>query len=163
MKNDNETTRSTGVAAGQSPRSGPRLVPSACAPITPRAKARWTTSSIACPQRVRLVTPGPRVSHEEQRRRIDRQEGKNMERKEGFISNLGRFAVGLGIGLALTSAYVIVTSGADLLTGKPAAADIVRLDPVEVTISAERFAAIQAEAEPSTKTVHVYGAGPKAV
>ena len=81
-----------------------------------------------------------------------------MKTKESLISDVSRFVFGLGIGLALTSAYVIVTSAPDLL-GEPAAAEVVRLDPVVVTISSKAFDEIHAEAEQPAKKMHVLGAG----
>lgn len=82
-----------------------------------------------------------------------------MKTKESFVHGMGRFVFGLGIGFALTSVYVIVASGPDLLTGKPAASDVIHLDPVVVTISSKRFDEIHAEAELPAQKAHVYGAG----
>ncbi len=85
-----------------------------------------------------------------------------MDKMESFIYSVSRFVFGLGIGLALTSVYVIVSSGPDLLGPRQAGADIVRLEPVIVTISAERFAAIESQAlqAQAAATTHVYGSGP---
>ncbi len=84
-----------------------------------------------------------------------------MKTIERIIRTLSRFVFGLGVGLALTSAYVIVTSGAALTGRPPAARDVVRLDPVVVTISRERFDTLYAEAHPPEKIAHVYGRGPQ--
>ncbi len=63
-----------------------------------------------------------------------------MKAIERIIHRVARFAVGFGIGLALVCTFVIVTTdiGPDTRRSKP----VVHLDPVVVTISAERFAAI---------------------
>lgn len=69
-----------------------------------------------------------------------------MKALEKIIHTIGRFAFGIGLGIALVCAYVIV-SNAPALDATPVArpADIVRLDPVVVSIPAERFDAIRAE------------------
>lgn len=74
-----------------------------------------------------------------------------MKALEKISHTVGRFAVGIGLGLALVCAYVIVSS-APALDAPPAArpAGVVRLDPVAVTISAERFDAIRAEGRGSS-------------
>jgi hypothetical protein len=130
----------------------------------PRAKAFWTVSTITCPSRFswfakRDATDVGPIDHEARPRGRQEEEGTIMKTKESLISNISRFVFGLGIGLALTSAYVIVTSTPELLTGKPVAADIVRLDPVTVTISSKAFDEIHAEADVPTKRAHVFGAG----
>jgi hypothetical protein len=152
------------------PRAGPprlRLVRSDRLSIAPRAHATRVASTFACPQRLRLVgrrtAAGSEEEDDHQRRRFDRQEGRTMESMERFIYSMSRFVFGLGIGLALTSAWVIVTTGGDLLLGRPVAAEVVRLDPVEVTISAERYDAIRADADVVRRAVHVYGGGPQQV
>ena len=67
------------------------------------------------------------------------------------LNTVGRIAVGLGSATALAAATaVVVAHGAsglrtERIAGRP---DVVRLEPVVVTISAERFAAIRAESEP---------------
>ncbi len=86
-----------------------------------------------------------------------------MEKMESFIYSMSRFVFGLGVGLALTSAYVIVTGAPDLMVTRPAGGDVVLLEPVVVTISAARFDAIRAEAEPAGKTLHLFGKGPQQV
>lgn len=72
-------------------------------------------------------------------------EGINMKTIERIVHLVGRFAVGLGIGVALVSAFVIVTTdtGGEARHAKPA--EIIHLDPIVVTISAERYAAIESE------------------
>ncbi len=77
--------------------------------------------------------------------RVVREKENGMtHHKNNLIHDLGRFVVGLGLGLALTSAYVVVTAVPDLLAPVPPV-EAVRLDPVVVTISAERFDALRAE------------------
>jgi hypothetical protein len=120
-------------------------------------------STIACPSRLRWFAKrgATDAAPIDQKRRLrDRQEetGKNMRTKDRLISDVGRFVFGLCIGLALTSAYVVVTSAPDLL-GQPVDAEVVRLDPVVVTISAKRFDEVHAEADVPAPKMHVYGAG----
>ena len=143
-----------------------RLVRSGTTPIAPRLRSARIESTIACPSRLRIVGRSARAAQamreakdNEERRRLDRQEGIRMDRMEGFLYSMSRFVFGLGIGLALTSAYVIVTSQADLLGPRAAAADVVKLDPIVVTIPAAQFDAIRTEAEPPSTMVHVFGAG----
>lgn len=67
-----------------------------------------------------------------------------MKTLHHLLHTLGRFAVGFGIGLALVCASVIVTT--DIGLGPPKQrVDAIRLEPVVVTISAERFSAIRAD------------------
>ncbi len=78
---------------------------------------------------------------------------KKIERSlEGLVRIAVRFAVGLGTAFALLCAVVIVST--DLGPGMPAVrpVDVVRLDPVVVTIDAARFDALRAELlqQPST-------------
>ena len=69
-----------------------------------------------------------------------------MKTIERIIHTISRFAFGLGLVLALVCAFVIVTSDHALdSTQVEQPAEVVRLDPVIVTISAERFDAIRAE------------------
>ena len=68
-----------------------------------------------------------------------------MKAFERIIHLVGRFAVGLGIGVALVSAFVIVTTDIGGEARRPQPTEIVHLDPIVVTISAERFAAIASE------------------
>lgn len=68
-----------------------------------------------------------------------------MKTIERLIHLVGRFAVGLGIGVALVSAFVIVTTDIGGEVRRPQPDEIVHLDPIVVTISAERYAAIAAE------------------
>ncbi len=61
------------------------------------------------------------------------------------IETVGRFAVGLGTALALVCAFVIVETDPEKGGATVAAtAEVVRLDPVVVTISANRYAELQA-------------------
>ncbi len=85
-----------------------------------------------------------------------------MKKIDSMLHSLGRFVFGMGLGVALTSTYVIVTGAPDLLAPVPAV-EVVRLDPVVVTISRERFDAIYAESEPAKEAVHAYGRGPQRV
>lgn len=69
-----------------------------------------------------------------------------MKTIETILHTVARFAFGFGIGLALVCAAVIVTTDIGLGTPKSVApAGVVRLDPVVVTISTERFATIRRE------------------
>ncbi len=69
-----------------------------------------------------------------------------MKAIERIVQVVGRFAVGLGIGVALVSAFVIVTTDIGAEARRPSKLpEVVQLDPVVVTISAERFAAIASE------------------
>ncbi len=70
------------------------------------------------------------------------------------MQNVGRIAVGLGSALALVCAMVIVTSGPALGSAE-AATQVVRLEPVVVTVSTERFAAIRAEEKSHTMFARV--------
>lgn len=65
-----------------------------------------------------------------------------------FIQRISRFAFILGIVLAVSSTAVIVHAAPNLLSTTPA--EVVRLDPVTVTISAAHFDEIRAEAQSST-------------
>ena len=73
-----------------------------------------------------------------------------MEAIEKFVRRIGRYlvgglAVGLGIGLALVCTFVIVTTDVGQGRHPKAPGEVVRLDPVVVTISADRFAEIASE------------------
>ena len=84
--------------------------------------------------------------HEDERRlHVRQQEGIIMKAFERLIGTVGHFVVGFGSGLALVCAFVIVTTdlGEEPKVVHPA--DIVHLDPVVVTISADRFAEIRSE------------------
>ncbi len=59
-----------------------------------------------------------------------------------FKRVLARYAVGLGIAVAVVCAVGIVSSGKAL---SPKGEDVIRLEPVTVTISAERYARIRQE------------------
>ena len=67
-----------------------------------------------------------------------------MRTIERIIHLVGRFAVGFGIGLALMCAFVIVTTDIGL-DARRSREPVVQLDPVVVTISAERYAVLVAE------------------
>jgi len=75
-----------------------------------------------------------------------RQEGNIMRTIDHLLHSLGRFVFGLGVGLALTAAVVIVANGPALEATTVKPVDVVKLDPVIVTISAERFDAVRGEA-----------------
>jgi hypothetical protein len=165
VKNQNENSRGVATGAHNQRPARLRLVRSARLPIAPSVKGMWTESSFTCPSRTLVIGSLTGIQH--RKRLVSRssnriKEGITMKTIERIIHSISRFVFGLGVGLALTSAYVIVASGPDLL-GAKAPAEVVRLDPVEVTISAERFKEIRAEAEPPTKVVHVFGKGPQQV
>ena len=46
------------------------------------------------------------------------------QRIERLVAGASRFVFGVGIGFALTSVYVIVSSAPDLLSGRPLPADV---------------------------------------
>ncbi len=75
-----------------------------------------------------------------------RQEGIIMRTIDHLLRGLGRFVFGLGVGLALTAALVIVANGPALEAKDARPVDVIRLDPVIVTISAARFDALRGEA-----------------
>jgi hypothetical protein len=94
------------------------------------------------------IRPGPSLIciHGKRRSRHRHKGGIIMKTFERTLETAGRFAVGLGSALALVCAYVIVSGDPGLGVAEVAKApEVVRLEPVVVTISAERFAAIQAE------------------
>ena len=96
--------------------------------------------------------------HDYRRLEVRRKEGRKMKTIERVIHAIGRFAVGLGSVLALVCTFVIVTSDHALgLTEVTQPAEVVRLDPVVVTISAERFDAIRAEAQGPSRLVRTPG------
>ena len=68
-----------------------------------------------------------------------------MKAFERLIRTVGHFVVGFGSGLALVCAFVIVTTDLGESPKAVRPADIVHLDPVVVTISADRFAEIRAQ------------------
>ena len=76
-----------------------------------------------------------------------------MKALEKVIHNTGRFAFGIGLGIALVCAYVIVSSAPALDATPVVRPADVRLDPVVVTIPAERFDAIRAEERGSSMLV----------
>jgi hypothetical protein len=135
--------------------------------IGPDSKTVWSPSSIACPtgfHRVDACVGRTAVNINQKWRPSDRRrEGRKMERMESFIHGIGRFVFGLGVGLALTSVYVIVTSAPDLMATRTGAGDVVLLEPVVVTISAARFDAIRTEAAPASRPVHLFGRGPQQI
>lgn len=81
------------------------------------------------------------------KRRLDvrHKEGISMKAFERLIGTAGRFAVGFGSGLALVCAFVIVTTDLGEAPKVVRPANIVYLDTVVVTISADRFYELQAE------------------
>ncbi len=94
---------------------------------------------------------------------VGRQEGETkMKALERISHTIGRYAVVVGSALAVACVVAIVSSPRAI---EPAQVDqpaeVVRLDPVIVTISAERFDAIHAETSGSSMLVHVFGGGPK--
>ncbi len=100
---------------------------------------------------------------------VRRQQGEiKMKAHEKLIRIIGRligrFAVGVGSALAVVCVVAIVSS-APALGPTPVVqpAEVIRLDPVIVTIAAERFDAIRAEEDGASRLVHVYGSGPKKV
>jgi hypothetical protein len=164
VKNQNENSRGVATDAHDQRPARLRLVRSGRLPIAPSVKGMWTESVFTCPSRTVAIGS---LTGIQQRRRLGnrsskRKEGRTMKTIERIIHSISRFVFGLGVGLALTSAYVIVASGPDLL-GAKVPTEVVHLDPVEVKISAERFKEIRAEAEPPTKIVHVFGKGPQQV
>jgi hypothetical protein len=150
-------------AAWQARPSHLRLSCSGVVRPAPAAKTLWTMSTVACPSRFALLahrkTAPSNINNKGRPRRRQEEEGRKMKTKESFVYSMGRFVFGLGIGFALTSVYVIVASGPDLLTGKPAASDVIHLDPVVVTIAGRRFDEIYAGAQLPPQKAHVYGAG----
>ena len=73
--------------------------------------------------------------------------GTKMKTIERIMRVIGHLAVGLGSALALVCVFVVVTSDHALDPTQVARpAEVVRLDPVVVTISTARFDAIRAEA-----------------
>ncbi len=87
-----------------------------------------------------------------------------MKALEKIIHALGRYAVVIGSALAVACVVAIVSSPRAIEPAKAVQpAEVVHLDPVVVTISASRFDAIRADAQPATKVVHIYGSGPKEV
>jgi hypothetical protein len=162
---DNQGSR-MGVASCTRP-SHLRLIVSVGERTAPRAPSRWTVSTIACPSRLSWITKqgtarGSPIDHKRRPEDRQKEKGKTMELKDRLIADVGRFVFGLGIGIALTSAYVVVTSAPDLL-GTPVAADVVRLDPVIVTASKQHVDAVRDEADEPAPRKHVFGAGPKQV
>jgi hypothetical protein len=155
-------------AAWQARPSHLRLNCSGVVRPAPASKTLWTMSTVACPSRFALLanrkaTPSKHIDNKGRPRSRREEEGTKMKTKESFVYSMGRFVFGLGIGFALTSVYVIVASGPDLLSGKPAASDVIHLDPVVVTISSKRFDEIYAEADLPAQKVHLYGAGARQV
>ena len=66
-----------------------------------------------------------------------------------LIHGAGRFAVGFGTFVALACAIAIINVAPAGIEQTKAATEVVRLDPVVVTISKARYAAVRAEAKPS--------------
>lgn len=96
---------------------------------------------------------------------VRRQQGEiKMKAHEKLIRIIGRFAVGVGSALAVVCVVAIVSSAPALgPTQAVQPAEVIRLDPVIVTIAAERFDAIRAELDGPSRQVHVYGGGPQPV
>ncbi len=89
------------------------------------------------------------------------QQGNTMNTIDRILRGLGRFVFGLGVGLALTSAVIIVANGPAMEARDVRPADVIRLDPVLVTISAERFRAESAgDPLPSTAAARSFEARP---
>ena len=96
---------------------------------------------------------------------VRRQEGETkMKAHEKIIHALGRYAVVIGSALAVACVVAIVSSPRAIEPAKVVQpAEVVRLDTVVVTISADRFSAIQTEERGRSVLVHVFGGGPKEV
>lgn len=103
-----------------------------------------------------------------ERRLIDRlKEDKNMKALAKLIHVAGRSAVLVGSALALGCAVVIVSNAPALAPVQKVAieqkAAVVRLEPVVVTISSERFDAIHAEAQRPSMFVWFFAKKPHEV
>ena len=85
-----------------------------------------------------------------------RKKGTAMTLIDRIIHTAGRFAFGFGTALALVCAFVIVAID-PRLDGSTAAApaEVVRLDPVVVTISADRYDELQAALREPSAVVRV--------
>ncbi len=118
--------------------------------------------------RLRLVaargTTMQTVPMEERRHDVRRNmEGMKMNIVERLATVVARFVVGFGIGLALVCAVVIVTTRPALEPATVARpVEVIRLDPVSVTISAERFQAIRAQMIVDSLLVQTRGEAPLA-
>jgi len=66
-----------------------------------------------------------------------------------LIHGSARFAVAVGTFIALASAVAIITVAPTGIEHAKPATEVVRLEPVVVTISKARYTAIRAEAQPS--------------
>ena len=127
-----------------------RLVHSVRTPVPPLSAARMTNARFARLLAIRRPSAGrlqpvaiPRRPAMAVSSRTEK--GIIMKTLQRLIDLVSRFAVGLGSALALVCAVVIVSSGPTLGPEAVVHADVVRLDPVVVTISSERFAQIRAE------------------
>ena len=138
-------------------RQAGRIAASGSASVRLRAVTAGMTGAIALPSGtydLRFTSsrrPGaakndaqPGRQHE-RRRHVRHKEGIIMKAFERFIGSAGRFAVGFGSGLALVCAFVIVTTDLGDAPKAVRPEDIVHLDPVVVTISADRFAELRAQ------------------
>ena len=125
-------------------------------PVTTHLRAVPGPTSVALPQGsydIRFTSRRPGASkqesipgHMEQRRPLVRQqEGIIMKTFARLVGAAGHFVVGFGSGLALVCAFVIVTTDLGESPKPVRPADIVHLDPVVVTIAADRFDEIRAE------------------
>ena len=86
------------------------------------------------------------------------EKGTSMSLIDRTIHAVGRFAVGFGTALALVCAVVIVTTGPRLDAPSAAApAEVIRLDPVVVTISASRYAELQSTLREPSVVVRAAG------
>jgi hypothetical protein len=135
-------------------RESSRIGAPASARVRLRAVTVGTTGAIALPsgtydlrftstRRPGATKDDAQPGHEHEGLRPE--EGIIMKAFEQFIRSAGRFAVGFGSGLALVCAFVIVTTDLGDQPKVVRPADIVHLDPVVVTISADRFAELQAQ------------------
>jgi len=89
----------------------------------------------------------PRVDH--------RQEGTNMNTYHIGFGWLGKFAVVTALGATLAGGVAIANANATpslTFAAHATTAEVVRLDPVTVTISRARFDAIQAEEKSAART-----------
>ena len=98
----------------------------------------------------------PGSGHERGRTQGRPKKGTIMRIIERVIETVGRFVVGLCIGLALVCAFVIVTTDPRLdVPATAAAVEVIRLDPVVVTISADRYDELQAASRAPSAIVRI--------
>jgi hypothetical protein len=129
-----------------------------------RTLARWQPTVHACPSRPSFGRGRSKAVHNDNKGppRSCKKKGNTMKAIHSLIHGAARFVFGLGIGLALTATYVIVSSKPDLLAPE-ATAEVVRLDPVIVTGSAEKFAELSGKETLPRRIAHVFGKGPQRV